>query len=167
MKHIIDKTSLDFDYIPMRLRESLQGNVLLELDYWKEGDPSVAKGSKKVGDLKGIASIDPESLTEIITDDTGGVIFPLTVNDPDELKAVAQTVGEARRFAGVPAQYHGKPFLEYIADDVNGEDKTGHRKNAGIFEEIIDEAAGELDEQGIKANAREILKTKFRQAKEK
>lgn len=169
MKHIIDKTSPDFDHIPMRLRESLEGNILLELDLRKEGDPTVVKGLKKVGDLKGIVSIEPESLAEIITDDTGGVTFPLTVNDPDELAAVARTVGQARRFAGVPAQYLGKTFEEYIATDVETDDKTGHRKYAKVHEELMDDDFIKtlLQARGVTLPKIAEMKAKFQNAGKK
>ncbi len=154
MKHIIDKTSPDFDHIPMRLRESLEGNVLLEEDRREDGS------------LKGIVSIEPESMAEVITDDTGGVTFPLTVNDPDELAAVARIVGQARRFAGVPAQYLGKTFEEYLADDIEGDDKSGHRKYAKIHEELMadDFIKTLLQEKGVTLPKIAEMKAKFQNA---
>ncbi|GAJ11638.1 unnamed protein product, partial [marine sediment metagenome] len=50
MKRIIDTTSPDFDGIPMRLRESNKGAILLEED------------RRENGNLRGLITIDPQRL---------------------------------------------------------------------------------------------------------
>ena len=154
-KHIIDTTSPEFDNIPMRLRESCKGQVLLSEDRRPDGS------------LKGLITIDPESLAETITDDTGGVSFPLTVQDPDELEAKANTVRAARHFAGVPAQYYGKTFGEYLADDVGVDNNSGHKKHAKVHEELMDDESvkTKLKDKGLIDDDIEAMKNKFMNAK--
>ncbi len=151
-KHIIDTESSEFDNIPMRLRESCKGQVLL------------AEDRRENGKLRGLITIEPERLAETITDDTGGVSFPLTVNDPDELEVKAQTVREARRFAGMPSQYYGKTFEEYLVDDVEGEDKSGHKKHAKIHEELMDDVFVKtlLQAKGVTLPQIAAMKAKFK-----
>ena len=154
-KHIIDTESPEFEGIPMRLRESCKGQVLLGED------------RRENGSLRGLITIDPESLAEIITDDTGGVEFPLTVQDPDGLEAKANIVRVARRFAGVPAQYYGKTFEEYLADDVEGEDKAGHKKYAKVHEELMEDAFVKslLQAKGLTITDITAIKKKFKNVK--
>lgn len=153
-KHIIDTESPEFGNIPMRLRESHKGMVLLKEDRRPDGS------------LRGLITIEPESLAETITDDTGGVSFPLTVKDADELESVAQTVRQARHFAGVPAQYHGKTMEEYLADDVGGDNISGHKKHAKVHEELMDDAFMKtlLQAKGLTAGQITALKAKFKNA---
>ena len=156
-KHIIDTESPEFDGIPMRLRESCKGQVLLGED------------RRENGSLRGLITIDPESLAEIITDDTGGVGFPLTVNDPDELEAKANTVRRARRFAGMPAEHYGKTYEEYLADDTDSDNNSGHRKYAKIHEELMDDDSVKslLQAKGVTLDTITAIKAKFKNAQSK
>lgn len=156
-KHIIDTESPEFEGIPMRLRESCKGQVLLEEDRREDGS------------LRGLITIDTESLAEIITDNTGGVEFPLTVQDPDELEAKANIVRRARHFAGVPAKYYGKTFEEYLADDTGGDNKSGHRKHAKIHEELMDDPFIRtiLQANGVTPDKLMAMKAKFKDAQSK
>jgi len=153
-KHIIDTESPEFDGIPMRLRESHKGQVLLEEDRRPDGS------------LRGLVCIELGALTEIITDDTGVVVFPLTVTNPDELEAAANTVRQARRFAGVPPEYVGKTFAEYLAGDVAGANISGHKKYAKIHEELMDDESVKvlLQAKGVSLSVINEMKGKFRGA---
>jgi len=153
-KHILDTESPEFDNIPMRLRESCKGQVLL------------AEDRRENGSLRGLITIAPDSLAEVITDDAGGVTFPLTVNDPDELAEKAATVASARHFAGIPAQYYGKTLEEYLADDVGVDDKSGHRKYAKVHEELMDDDFVKtlLQAKDVTIEKMAEMKTKFKNA---
>lgn len=156
-KHIIDTESPEFDNIPMRLRESCKGQVLL------------AEDRRENGKLRGLITIDPEALAEIITDENGGLEFPLTINDAFELVTMANTVGIHRRFAGIPPQYLGKAFEEYLADDVDGDDKSGHRKYSKVHEELMDDAFVQtiLQAKGVTLTKIAEMKLKFKSAQSK
>ena len=143
-KHIIDTTSPDFDGIPMGVRESLSGEILLKED-------------RKDGHLYGIVSISIDQITEIIP----VITFPITVNSLDELK---QKCSEFHRYPNAPTEYQGKHYIEFLADDVCGANTTGRREQAHIFEDVMDEAASQLEANGIDAVKRDELKAKFANA---
>jgi hypothetical protein len=131
-KHIIDMISPDFDGIPMRLRESCKGQVLL------------AEDRRENGSLRGLITIDPEALTTKMSDQCS----------PDSL-------GE------LPSQYLAKSLIEYVADDVSGENRTGHKQYAAILAEVLDdpEINTKLQLQGLTAGDINQLKTKLHGAK--
>lgn len=103
-KHIIDTTSPEFEGIPMRLRESHDGMVLL------------AEDRRENGSLRGIITIEPTMLT----------------------KKMSESFDE-KGLADVPTQYLDRPFLEYLADDVGSDDKSGHKKHAKVYDELMDD----------------------------
>ena len=130
-RHIIDTESPDFDGIPMRLRESLKGAVLLDEDRREDGS------------LRGVISIDMDNLTK----------------RPDE-KLSPENLSE------LPSQYHSRPYIEYIVDDAESEDKSGHRKYAPIYEELMDEARERFNACGISDTGIAALKIKLGNARE-
>lgn len=80
-----------------------------------------------------------------------------------------KTPNELGQTEGLPAQYHNQPIIVFFGDDMNADNQTGHRKNAAVFEELMDEpeARQKMDAHGFSVADIEKLKTKFRTAQQK
>lgn len=94
MKHIIDTTSPDFDGIPMRLRESHKGMVLLEEDRREDGS------------LRGLVTMEPESLSTRMDEHNLPADFPVSERSKLFIEYIADDVEDKaghKKYRGVLA----------------------------------------------------------------